>query len=53
MTLLVAQISPMTAADQWNWVLLAYGFTFLSLVAYTASVAIRLSRARRRLDERS
>ena len=51
--MLIAQIDPMSVAEQWNWVLLAYGFTFLALVAYTSSVAIRLSRSRRRLDDRS
>jgi hypothetical protein len=43
----------MEAAEQWNWVLLAYGFCYAVLVAYVSSIAIRISRTRKRLSEGS
>lgn len=43
----------MTQASQWNWVLLAYGFTYFALIAYTVSIALRIQRSRERLGERS
>jgi hypothetical protein len=47
----LAQLDPMSTAEQWNWVILAYGFTVLVLAAFTTSIAIRLVRARRRLSD--
>lgn len=43
----------METATEWNWVLLAYGFAYASLVAYVASIAVRITRARKRLGEGS
>jgi hypothetical protein len=43
----------MDPAVQWNWVILAYGFAYAALVLFTASIAARITRARRRLAERS
>lgn len=43
----------METASQWNWVLFAYGFAYAALVAYVSSIAVRISRARRRLGEGS
>jgi hypothetical protein len=40
----------MDVAEQWNWVGLAYGATYISLVVYAAAVANRISKARQRLD---
>lgn len=40
----------MPLAEQWNWVGLAYGTTYIALVVYAASVASRISKARRRLE---
>lgn len=34
----------------WGWVALAYGATFGALIAYSASLARRVRRARRDLD---
>jgi len=39
----------MPVAEQWNWVGLAYGVTYITLVVYAASVASRISKARRNL----
>lgn len=39
----------MEYADQWNWVVMAYGITYFALVAYAISVAVRVTRARRKL----
>ncbi len=36
-------------AEQWNWVGLAYGVTYIGLVAYASSIAVRISRARKKL----
>lgn len=41
----------METATEWNWVLLAYGFTYTVLVAYVASIALRITRAKKSLDE--
>ncbi|MGI9666325.1 MAG: hypothetical protein ACR2N2_04375 [Acidimicrobiia bacterium] len=41
----------MDTATEWNWVLLAYGFTYTVLVAYVASIAIRITRAKSVLEE--
>ncbi|GMR02631.1 MAG: hypothetical protein BMS9Abin20_0973 [Acidimicrobiia bacterium] len=41
----------MDPSVQWNWVLLAYGFAYIGLVAFAASIAMRITRARRRLGE--
>ncbi len=43
----------MSFAEQWNWVMLAYGFTYVALIAYVASIALRITRSRRKLGERS
>ncbi len=40
----------MDVAEQWNWVGLAYGVTYIALVVYAASVASRISKARQRID---
>jgi hypothetical protein len=47
----LAQLDPMTTAEQWNWVILAYGFTVVALATFTTSIAIRIRRARRRLSD--
>jgi hypothetical protein len=39
----------MEFAEQWNWVALAYGVTYVALVAYAASIALRVDRARKNL----
>ncbi|MDK1010814.1 MAG: hypothetical protein QGM46_06855 [Actinomycetota bacterium] len=39
----------MEYANEWNWVLLAYGVTYFALVVYASSIALRISRARKRL----
>jgi len=41
----------MEIAEQWNWVVLAYGVTYGTLVAYSISIALRTTRARRKLGE--
>jgi hypothetical protein len=41
----------MTAAEQWNWVVLAYGFAELALVVYVVSIALRIRRAKQRLGD--
>jgi hypothetical protein len=43
----------MTYAEQWNWVALAYGVAYFTLVAYAASIALRITRARGKLGETS
>ncbi len=43
----------MSAAEQWNWVLLAYGFAYVTLVLYVTSIAVRITRARRRVGDES
>jgi len=43
----------MEFTDQWNWVALAYGVAYFVLVAYAASIALRITRARKRLGETS
>ena len=39
----------MSYAEQWNWVALAYGVTYLVLVLYASSIALRITRARKKL----
>lgn len=39
----------MPTAEQWNWVFLAYAFTYAVLVVFVASIAARITSARRRL----
>lgn len=41
----------MDYAQQWNWVMLAYGAAYFVLVAYSVSVAVRITRARKRLGQ--
>lgn len=41
----------MEIAEQWNWVVLAYGVTYGVLVAYSISIALRITRARKKLGE--
>jgi hypothetical protein len=36
-------------ADQWNWVTLEYGVAYFTLIGYATSVAVRITRARRKL----
>ena len=43
----------MRVAEQWNWVLLAYGFAYFVLVLYVTSIALRITRVRRRLGDGS
>lgn len=43
----------MSFAEQWNWVLLAYGFTYVVLIAYVASIALRITRSRGKLGDGS
>ena len=42
----------MTYAEQWNWVALAYGLTYFVLVLYVSSIALRITRARKKLGDR-
>lgn len=49
---ILAQLDVVTAGSQWNWVFLAYGFTVVALGTYTASIAVRLQRARKRYERR-
>ncbi len=39
----------MPSAEQWNWVFLAYAFTYVVLVVFVASIAVRINAARQRL----
>ncbi len=41
----------MEIAEQWNWVVLAYLVTYGTLVAYSISIALRITRARKALGE--
>ncbi len=41
----------MEIAEQWNWVLLAYGFFYIVLVTYVVSIAMRIARTQKRLGE--
>jgi hypothetical protein len=41
----------MDIATEWNWVLLAYGFAYTTLVLYVTSIAVRITRARKRLGD--
>ncbi len=43
----------MPLAEQWNWVGLAYGVTYIALVVYAASVAARIAKARQRLKDQA
>jgi hypothetical protein len=43
----------MTAAEQWNWVVLAYGFAEVALVTYVVSIALRIRRSKRRLGDQA
>ena len=38
---------------EWGWVALAYMVTYVSLVAFAASIAMRIKRARAKLGDRS
>lgn len=38
-------------ADQWNWVALAYGVAYFTLIGYATSVAVRITRARKKLGD--
>ncbi|MFV1969744.1 MAG: hypothetical protein ACC683_01940 [Acidimicrobiia bacterium] len=33
----------------WNWVMLAYGVAYVALVVFATSIAVRITRARRKL----
>lgn len=39
----------MDPSVEWNWVLLAYGLTYGALVLFTTSIAIRITKARKKL----
>ncbi len=39
--------------SEWGWVAVGYGVMYGALAAYAGSLALRVSRARRRLDELS
>ncbi len=43
----------MEFGSEWGWVALAYGVTYISLVAFAASMAVRIKKARLKLSERS
>ncbi len=43
----------MPIAEQWNWVMFGYGVAYTALVLYASSIAVRMTRARRRLGEES
>ncbi len=43
----------MDPSVEWNWVLLAYGLTYGALVAFTATIAVRITRARKKLADRA
>jgi hypothetical protein len=43
----------MDFGSEWGWVAAAYGVTYVSLVAFAGSIAIRIKKARLRLNERS
>ena len=42
----------MNFGNEWGWVVLAYSVTYVSLVAFAVSMAIRIKRARLKLSER-
>ncbi len=41
----------MDYAYQWNWVMFGYGVAYAALVVFASSIAVRVTRARRRLGE--
>lgn len=43
----------MEYANEWSWVLLAYGVTYFGFVAYASSIAVRISRASKKLGDPS
>jgi hypothetical protein len=43
----------MEFGSEWGWVALAYGVTYVSLVAFAGSIAIRIKKARLKLSEHS
>ncbi len=43
----------MDPSVEWNWVLLAYSLAYGALAVFTTSIALRISRARRKLVEHS
>jgi hypothetical protein len=42
----------MDPSVEWNWVLLAYGVAYGALVLFTTSIAVRITRTRKRLASR-
>lgn len=50
---MIAQLTTMSSAEQWNWVLMAYGIAYFALVAFATSIAVRIARTRRRLESKS
>ena len=42
----------MDPSVEWNWVLFAYGVTYGALVLFTTSIAVRITRTRRKLAAR-
>ena len=43
----------METAEQWNWVILAYGFCTTVLVTYVTTIAVRIGRTRKKLGDSS
>jgi hypothetical protein len=41
----------MDPSVEWNWVMLAYGVAYTTLVVFTTSISVRITRARRKLGE--
>lgn len=40
----------MPLSEQWNWVIFAYGVAYFTLVVYATSMAVRITRARKKLS---
>lgn len=41
----------MEIASEWNWVIFAYGVAYFVLIGYASSIAIRITRARKKLGD--
>lgn len=41
----------MDIAVQWNWVMFGYGVAYGALVLFATSIAVRITRAQKRLSE--
>ncbi len=42
----------MEFGSEWGWVALAYSVTYVSLLAFAGSIAMRIKKARLKLDDR-